>query len=71
MLQAQQVEELVNLVTAMSRELVIDQFRTYRASFPVDFTREYLEAQTTEQIKHLFLALCLQTQRMPELPTAA
>jgi hypothetical protein len=71
MLQAQQVEELVNLVTAMSRELVIDQFRTYRASFPVDFTREYLEAQTTEQLKHLFLALCLQSQRLPEVPAAA
>ena len=71
MLHAQQVEELVNLVTAMSRQTVIDQFRTYRASFPVDFTREYLEAQDTEQLKHLFLALCLQSQRMPELPTAA
>jgi hypothetical protein len=71
MLHAQQVEELVNLVTAMSRQTLIDQFRTYRASFPVDFTREYLEAQDIEQLKHLFLALCLQTQRMPELPTAA
>jgi hypothetical protein len=70
-LHAQQVEELVNLVTAMSRQTLIDQFRTYRASFPVDFTREYLEAQDIEQLKHLFLALCLQTQRMPELPTAA
>jgi hypothetical protein len=71
MLHAQQVEELVNLVTAMSRQTLIDQFRTYRASFPVDFTREYLEAQDIEQLKHLFLALCLQTQCMPELPTAA
>ena len=71
MLQAHQVEELVNVVTAMSRETVIDQFRTYRASFPVDFTREYLDSQDTEQLKHLFLALCLQSQRMPELPTAA
>ncbi|MBC8106488.1 MAG: hypothetical protein H7Z14_07860 [Anaerolineae bacterium] len=71
MLQAQQVEELVNLITSMSRELVIDQFRSYRASFPVDFTREYLEAQDIEQLRHLFLALCLQSQRMPELPTAA
>ena len=71
MLQAQQVEELVNLVTSMSRECVIDQFRSYRASFPVDFTREYLEQQDTEQLKHLFLAMCLQSQRMPELPAAA
>ncbi|MBC8107638.1 MAG: hypothetical protein H7Z14_13690 [Anaerolineae bacterium] len=71
MLQAQQVEELVNLITVMSRESVIEQFRCYRASFPVDFTREYLESQDTEQLKHLFLALCLQSQRMPELPAAA
>ena len=71
MLQAQQVEELVNLITALPREALIDQFRSYRASFPVDFTREYLEAQDIEQLRHLFLAMSLQSQRMPELPTAA
>ena len=71
MLQSHQVEELVEIVSALSRSTLIEQFRTYRASFPVDFTREYLERQDTEQLRHLFLAMCLQTQRMPELPTAA
>ena len=64
---AQQVEELVELVSVMDRDTLIQQFQTYRASFPVDFTREYLESQDLEQLRHLFLAMCLQTQRMPDV----
>lgn len=71
MLHAEQVEELVQIIGALSRSTLLEQFHTYRASFPVDFTREYLERQSTEQLRHLFLAMCLQSQRMPELPTAA
>lgn len=71
MLQADQVEELVMIVGALDRTMLIEQFRTYRASFPVDFTKEFLEQQDTERLRHLFLALCLQSQRMPELHTAA
>jgi hypothetical protein len=67
MLQAQQVEELIELVSAMDRESLIQQFHTYRASFPVDFTPDYLESQDVEQLRHLFLAMCLQSQRMPDV----
>ena len=70
-LHCQQVEELIHLVVALDRATLIDQFTSYRASFPVDFTRDFLEAQSTDQLQHLFLAMCLQSQRMPELPTAA
>ena len=71
MLQSHQVEELISLVTALDRLTLIAQFQCYRASFPVDFTREFLESQETERLRHLFLALCLQSQRMPDLPNAA
>jgi hypothetical protein len=71
MLQAHQVEELVCVVTALGREALIIQFHCYRASFPIDFTDAYLEGLSTERLRHLFLAMCLQSQRMPELPTAA
>ncbi len=71
MLHAEQVEELVQIIAALSRSTLLVQFQTYRASFPVDFTADYLDRQSTEQLRHLFLAMCLQSQRMPELPTAA
>jgi hypothetical protein len=66
-----QVEELISLVSALDRNVLIDQFRCYRASFPVDFTRDFLEQQSTEQLQHLFVAMCLQSKRMPELNDAA
>ena len=71
MLDALQVEELVSIIGAMDRQSLLMQFQTFRASFPVDFTREYLEKQTTEQLRHLFLAMCLQSQRMPAMQDAA
>lgn len=71
MLQAHQVEELVCVVSALNRTALLDQFQSYRATFPVDFTPTYLDTLTTERLRHLFLAMCLQSQRMPELPSAA
>jgi hypothetical protein len=67
MLKAHQVEELVEIISALPRAALMLQFCTYRASFPVDFTKEYLESQDIEQLRHLFLAMCLQSQRMPEV----
>ena len=67
MLKAHQVEELVEIINALPRTALMCQFSTYRASFPVDFTQDYLESQDTEQLRHLFLAMCLQSQRMPEI----
>ena len=67
MLQSDQVEELISLVTALDRSSLVDQFRNYRATFPVDFTREFLERQSLDRLRHLFLALCLQQQRLPQM----
>ena len=66
-----QIEELVEIVSTMGRGNLIEQFRSYRASFPVDFTPEYLHAQDTDQLRHLFVAMCVQSKRMPDLPNAA
>jgi hypothetical protein len=70
MLQCCQVEELIRLVAAMEKAVLIEQFQNYRASFPVDFTREFLESQSLDRLRHLFVALCLHTQRMPEIAAA-
>ena len=73
MLHAEQIEELINIVSSLDRDMLIDQFHSFRASFPVDFSRDFLQHQTVDRLRHLFIALCLQQQRMPEIaaPEAA
>ena len=73
MLASDQVEEMICLVAAMDRAALIDQFRSYRASFPLDFTEEFLESADLDRLRHIFVALCLQQQHVPPitLPTAA
>ena len=73
MLESNQVEELICVVSAMDREALADQFRAYRATFPVDFTDEFLQNAPVERLRHIFVALCLQCQHVPELapPEAA
>jgi hypothetical protein len=71
MLQSHQVEELISLVSVLDKTTLIQQFQTYHANFPVDFTRDFLEIQSVDRLRHLFVALCLHTQRMPEIAASA
>ena len=68
-----QVEELICVVSAMDRESLIEKFRNFRGSFPVDFTPEFLSAQPTDRLRHIFVALCIQHRRLPDfdMSTAA
>lgn len=73
MLQSQQVEQLICLVSSLDRDSLIAQFHTYHASFPIDFTAEFLQNTPVERLRHIFLALCLQCQHLPDhsIPHAA
>lgn len=66
MLQTHQIEELICLVAALDRNALVGQFNNYRASFPIDFTSEFLETQPLDRLRHIFVALCMQCQRLPE-----
>ncbi len=66
MLQGEQVEELICLVSAMDRQTLVSQFRQYRATFPLDFTDEFLKTAPVERLRHIFIAVCLQSQHLPE-----
>lgn len=70
MLESHQVEELICLVSAMDRPALVRQFRDYRANFPVDFTDTFLENTPVERLRHIFVALCLQCQQVPEFDIA-
>ncbi len=73
MLQSHQVEQLICLVSSLDREALKGQFQTYPSGFPVDFSEEFLSMQPLERLQHIFVALCLQNQRMPSVapPQAA
>ena len=72
MLHAEQIEELICLVAALDRPTLVAQFLNFRGTFPVDFTPDFLEKLPLERLRHIFVALCLQSQRFPtQLDTAA
>ncbi len=71
MLASEQVEELICILHSWDRDTLISQFLAFRSSFPVDFTPEFLSTLSAEKLRHVFLAMCLQNQRMPELGVAA
>jgi hypothetical protein len=65
MLPAQQVEELITLVSGLDKDSLIRQFREYPASFPLDFTPDFLDHQPLERLRHLFVAVCMQSKKVP------
>jgi len=74
MLEAHQVEELICLVSSLDKATITQQFLNFRGDFPVDFTPEFLDKLPLERLRHIFVALCLQVQRLPvpeALTTAA
>jgi hypothetical protein len=40
-------------------------FHNYQARFPVDLTDHFLATEPLDRLRHIFLAMCLQCQRMP------
>jgi hypothetical protein len=70
MLQPEQVEELICVVSALDRPALVRQFREFRATFPIDFTPEFFATTDLERLRHIFVALCLQCQQMPGVETA-
>jgi hypothetical protein len=69
MLASDQVEELICLVAALDRPTLVDQIALYRATFPLDFTHEFMSTVPLDRLRHIFVALCLQQQHVPEFLT--
>jgi len=71
MLASDQIEELICVLSSWDREMLVAQFQVFRSSFPVDFTPTFLNDLPVEKLRHVFLAMCLQNQRLPEFGMAA
>ena len=70
MLQPQEIEDLLCLVASLDRTALIGQFKTCHTSFPLDFTDEFLRNTPLDRLKHIFVAVCLQSQQNPLMPTS-
>jgi hypothetical protein len=71
MLDSYQIEELICLVSSLDKRALTAQFLAFRGSFPVDFTPEFLDALPVERLRHIFVALCLQSQRLPVMESVS
>lgn len=71
MLQSDQVEELISLVWSLDRVALARQFHEYPARFPIDFTEEFLADTPLDRLRHIFVAMCLQNQRLPSFAETA
>ncbi len=67
MLGTDQIEELISLVASLDREALVHEFGHYRGNFPLDFTPEFLASMSLDRLRHIFLAVCLQNQRLPQM----
>ncbi len=66
MLQEPQIEDLLCLVSTLDRPALTEQFLNFQGSFPVDFTPEFLEKLSVERLRHILMALFLQTRHLPD-----
>ena len=71
MLQPLQIEELICVVSSLDRPSLVRQFQNFRGTFPVDFTPQFLNQLSVERLRHIFVALCLQNQHVPDMAEAA
>ena len=71
MLQPLQVEELICLVTSLDRRTLVRQFQSFQGNFPVDFTPQFLDGLSLDRLRHIYIALCLQNQHVPDMTEAA
>lgn len=67
MLQSPQIEELICMASSLDRTTLTRQFLCFRGSFPIDFTPEFLDNLSVDRLRHIFVALCLQNQHVPEV----
>ena len=66
MLGSAQIEDLMTLVASLDRAALVNQFQKYPGKFPVDFTDDFLARTSLDKLRHIFVAMCLQNQRLPD-----
>lgn len=70
-LNTQELESWLTAIASMSREELIEQFQTYPAPFPVDFTEAFLRSQPIDKLRHVFAGLVMHCRVEPRVTANA
>jgi len=70
MLDQQQVDHLIEVVSSMDRDDLCASLLSFTGRFPVDFTAEYLQELSLDRLRHILVAACLQAGQLPESAVA-
>ena len=62
-----QLESWLVAIATMSREELIEQFHSYPAPFPVDFSDAFLRSQSLDKLRHVFAGLVMHCRVEPRL----
>jgi hypothetical protein len=65
------VEAIIARVLTLTHAELVEQLLYFPAPFKVDFTPDYLVAQSTDRLRHLLVAMSLHCRRMPQVAVAA
>ena len=65
MLTQAQLQQAVATIGTLDRREVISQMRAADLPFPVDFTPEWIDGRSIDELRHVFAAICLQCDVMP------
>jgi hypothetical protein len=71
MLAHEQVDELICLLATWDRQTLASEFMAFQSRFPIDLTPDFLSKLSVDRLRHIFLAMCVQNQRLPEGVLAA
>ena len=68
---ADELNDVLVAIASMDREALIEQFHTYPAPFPIDFTDAFLRSQSLDKLRHVFAGLVMHCRVAPQLHARA
>lgn len=62
-----ELNQVLVMIATMDREELIEQFHSYPAPFPIDFTDAFLRSQSLDKLRHVFAGLVMHCRVAPQL----
>lgn len=66
-----EINDVLVAIASMDRDELIEQFHTYPAPFPIDFTDAFLRSQSLDKLRHVFAGLVMHCRVAPNLASHA
>ena len=66
-IRSDELNQTLVAIASMDRDELIEQFHNYPAPFPIDFTDEFLRAQSLDKLRHVFAGLVMHCRVAPQL----